>query len=41
VLRTFPMGTIVTVGTQRIEVDGEAVWLCRSSSSGRDLAEHQ
>lgn len=36
VLRAFPMGTIVTVGTLRIEVDGEAVWLCRAS----ELAEH-
>ena len=41
VLRTFPMGTLYTVGTQRIEVDGLAVWICRSSSGGSALAEHQ
>lgn len=32
VLRTFPMGTLHTVGTQRVEVDGLAVWICRSDA---------
>ncbi len=32
VLRTFPMGTLYTVGTQRVEVDGLAVWICRSDA---------